>query len=89
MGNILEFVPTPKVPAQLVLQDNIDIAFCLWAINMFGVQHMEDGQLQTVGPKDLGSLRVEFVLDCLKMAHESELLSADGKAFVAKLLQHP
>jgi hypothetical protein len=89
MGNILEFVPTPKVPTQLVLQDNIDIAFCLWAINMFGVQHMEDGQLQTVGPKDLGSLRVEFVLDCLKMAQESELLSDKGKAFITKLLQHP
>jgi|TARA_R110000765_G_scaffold342302_1_gene432448 hypothetical protein len=89
MGNILEFVPTPKVPTQLVLRDNIDIAFCLWAINMFGVQHMEDGQLQTVGPKDLGSLRVEFVLDCLKMAQESELLSDKGKAFITKLLQHP
>ena len=89
MGNILEFVPTPKVPTQLVLRDNIDIAFCLWAINMFGVQHMEDGQLQTVGPKDLGSLRVEFVLDCLKMAQESELLSDKGKAFITKLLKHP
>ena len=89
MGDILKFVPTHKVPTQLVLQDNIDIAFCLWAINMFGVQHMEDGQLQTVGPKDLGSLRVEFVMDCLKMAQESELLSDKGKAFIIKLLQHP
>jgi len=89
MGDILEFGPTHKVPTQLVLQDNIDIAFCLWAVNMFGVQHMGDGQLQTIGPKDLGSLRVEFVMDCLEMAQESDLLSTDGKAFVIKLLQHP
>ena len=87
MGDILEF--TPKVPEddRLTLVDNVDIAFCLWAVNMFGVQHRPDHtDVTLIGPEDLSTLRNEFIRECLTQAKDSDLLTDEGKSFIARLL---
>ena len=42
MADILQFVPKPKTPRQLTLVDHIDVAFCVWAINMYGIPNDEE-----------------------------------------------
>ena len=88
MADILQFVPKPKTPRQLVLVDHIDVAFCVWAINMYGVPNDADllEGYGFIGPEDLPSLGVEFVIDCLKQAINSQELSGHGKAIIARLL---
>ena len=51
---------------------------------MFGVQHTTE--LQLIGPKDLETLRVEFVRDCLARAMETDVLTEDGKAYIKRIL---
>ena len=90
MGDVLEF--TPKVPDDetLTLVDNVDVAFCLWAVNMFGVQHRPDiatpVEVILIGPEDLSTLRNEFIRECLTQAKDSDLLTDEGKSFIARLL---
>ena len=85
MGDVLEFAPKPKKEeCPLYLVDNIDIAFCLFAVNMYGVQHT--AELQLIGPKDLSTLRVDFVRDCLIRATETDVLTEDGKAYIERIL---
>ena len=87
MGDILEF--TPKVPEddRLTLVDNVDIAFCLWAVNMFGVQHRPDHTDATlIGPEDLSTLRNDFIRECLTQGTDSDLLTDEGKSIIARIL---
>ena len=85
MGDILEF--TPKVPEddRLMLVDNVDIAFCLWAVNMFGVQHRPD-HTELIGPEDLSTLRNDFIRECLTQGTDSDLLTDEGKSIIARIL---
>ena len=85
MGDILEF--TPKVPEddRMMLVDNVDIAFCLWAVNMFGVQHRPD-HTELIGPEDLSTLRNDFIRECLTQGTDSDLLTDEGKSIIARIL---
>ena len=85
MGDILEF--TPKVPEddRLMLVDNVDIAFCLCAVNMFGVQHRPD-HTELIGPEDLSTLRNDFIRECLTQGTDSDLLTDEGKSIIARIL---
>ena len=85
MADIIKFKRKPTPPKKkkpLVLVDNIDIAFVLFAVNVFG---MDEGY-GLVGPSDLPSFKMSFVLDCLEEAKTSNLLTADGKSIIARLL---
>ena len=86
MADILNF-PGPKTK-EVVLVDNIDVAFCLLAINMYGIPNDEDVRegYGLVGPEDLPTLNAEFVRECLKEAKSSEELSDKGKAIIVRLL---
>ena len=88
MADIIQFTPKPKVPKSLTLVDNIDVAFCVWAINMYGVPNDEEIRegYGLVGPEDLTTLSVDFVLECLQQAFESKELSVEGKAIIARLV---
>ena len=86
MGDILAFEPKAKKEDPIVLLDNIDVAYCLWAVNMFGVQFEPSSQLQILGPKELLTLRSEFIRDCLDQALQSDMLTDKGKGFITKLL---
>jgi hypothetical protein len=84
MADIIKFKrkPTPPKKKVLVLVDNIDLAFVLFAVNVFG---MEEGY-GLIGPLDLPSFKIDFVLDCLEEAKTSNLLTADGKAIISRLI---
>ena len=84
MADIIKFKrpPTPPKKKDLILVDNIDIAFVLFAVNVFG---MEEGY-GLIGPDDLPTFSKEFVLECLQEAHTSNLLSEDGRAIMGRLL---
>ena len=86
MADILKF-PDPK-PEEIMLVDNIDVAFCLLAINMYGIPNDEDVRegYGLVGPEDLPTLSAEFVRECLEEAKSSEELSDKGKAIIVRLL---
>jgi len=87
MGDVLEFTPKVSDDEQLTLVDNVDVAFCLWAVNMFGVQHRPDHtDVTLIGPEDLSTLRNEFIRECLTQAKDSDLLTDEGKSFIARLL---
>ena len=87
MGDVLEFTPKVSDDEQLTLVDNVDVAFCLWAVNMFGVQHRPDHtDVTLIGPEDLSTLRNEFIRECLTQAKDSNLLTDEGKSFIARLL---
>ena len=88
MGDILTFEskPIPKKEYPVTLIDNIDVAYCLWAVNMFGVQFDPSNQLQVLGPEDLLTLRGEFVRECLDEALRSDMLTDKGKEFITRLL---
>ena len=88
MAEILNF-PGPK-PREVVLVDNIDVAFCLLAINMYGIPNDEDIRegYGLVGPEDLPTLNAEFVRECLEEAKSSEELSDKGKAIIVRLLSN-
>ena len=87
MADIIKF-PTIEKKKELILVDHIDVAFCVWAINMYGVPNDADllEGYGFIGPEDLPSLGVEFVIDCLKQAIDSRELSGHGKAIIARLL---
>jgi len=84
MADIIKFTSKATEPIKntLVLIDNIDIAFVLFAVNVFG---MDEGY-GLIGPSDLPSFKISFVLECLQEAHTSNLLSVDGKAIMGRLL---
>ena len=88
MADILQFVPKPKPPRQLTLVDHIDVAFCVWAINMYGIPNDEELRegYGLVGPEDLPTLQLDFVMDCLSDALQSKELSPDRKAIIVRLL---
>ncbi len=88
MADILQFVPKPKTPRQLTLVDHIDVAFCVWAINMYGIPNDEELRegYGLVGPEDLPTLSLDFVMDCLSDALQAKELSPDGKAIIVRLL---
>ena len=87
MGDVLEFTPKVSDDEQLTLVDNVDVAFCLWAVNMFGVQHRPDHtDVTLIGPEDLSTLRNEFIRECLTQAKDSNLLTDEGKSFIARIL---
>ena len=87
MGDILEFTPKVSDDERLTLVDNVDVAFCLWAVNMFGVQHRPDHtEVTLIGPEDLSTLRNEIIRECLTQAKDSDLLTDEGKSFIARLL---
>ena len=71
-----------------VLVDNIDVAFCLLAINMYGIPNDADVRegYGLVGPEDLPTLNAVFVRECLEEALSSEELSDKGKAIIVRLL---
>ena len=75
-------------PPELLLVDHVDVAFCIWAINMYGVPNDADllEGYGFIGPEDLTTMEVNFVIDCLKTALESKELSGHGKAIIARLL---
>ena len=84
-NNVIKFTPKPRPEPKgndMILVDNIDIAFVLFAVNVFG---MEEGY-GLVGPMDLPTFKKGFVLDCLEEARHSNLLSEDGKAILTRLL---
>lgn len=87
MADIIKF-PTQENKKELILVDNIDVAFCIWAINMYGVPNNADllEGYGFVGPEDLSTLDTELVIDCLKMAIDAKELSGHGKAIIARLL---
>jgi hypothetical protein len=88
MGEILEFNPTPPPAKDIVLVDHIDVAFCIWAINMYGIpndEEMREGY-GLVGPEDLPTLQLDFVIECLEIARDSDELSDKGKSIISRLL---
>jgi len=87
MADIIKF-PTIEKKKELILVDHIDVAFCIWAINMYGVPNDADllEGYGFVGPEDLPTLDSEFVIDCLKMAIDAKELSGHGKAIIGRLL---
>jgi hypothetical protein len=88
MGEILEFNPKPPPARDIVLVDHIDVAFCIWAVNMYGIpndEEMREGY-GLVGPEDLPTLQLDFVIECLETARDSDELSDKGKSIISRLL---
>jgi hypothetical protein len=88
MGDIIEFSQKPPPPKDIVLVDHIDVAFCIWAINMYGIpndEEMREGY-GLVGPEDLSSLQIDFVIECLEVAIDSDELTDKGKLIISRLL---
>ena len=88
MGEILEYNPKPPPDRDRVLVDHIDVAFCIWAINMYGIpndEEMREGY-GLVGPEDLPTLQLDFVIECLEIARDSDELSDKGKSIISRLL---
>jgi len=88
MGDILQFSPKPPSPRNITLVDHIDVAFCLWAINMYGIPNDEEMREDygLVGPEDLSSLHLDFVIECLEVAQDSDELTDKGKSIISTLL---
>lgn len=72
----------------VVLLDNVDVAFALWACNMFGVQYIDIDELEynVLSVEDLYTFKPTFIRGCLKEALNSQLLSSDGKKVIQRLL---
>ena len=87
MADIIKF-PTKEKKKELILVDHIDVAFCVWAVNRYGGPNDEDIRegYGLVGPEDLPTLSLEFVLECLQDALQAKELSPDGKAIIVRLL---
>ena len=84
-NNVIQLIPTPKAhnpPKALILVDNIDLAFVLFAVNVFG---MDEGY-GLIGPTDLQTFKIDFILDCLEEAKHSNLLTKNGKTIISRLL---
>jgi len=88
MADIIKFPSPPEKKAELVLVDYIDVAFSIWAVNMYGIPNDADllEGYGFIGPEDLSTLDVKFIIDCLKQALKSEELSTRGKSIIARLL---
>ena len=88
MADILKFPSKPKPQKEMVLVDHIDVAFCVWAVNMYGLPNDEELRegYGLVGPEDLPTLQLPFIVECLKEALSSKELSKDGKAIIIRLL---
>ena len=88
MADILHFIPKPPEPKEILLIDNVDVAFCLLAINLYGIPNDEDVRegYGLVGPEDLPTLKVDFIRECLEEARSSEELSDKGKTIIVRLL---
>ena len=67
-----------RKPAEdpVVLLDNVDVAFALWACNMFGVQYIDIDELEynVLSVEDLYTFKPTFIRGCLKEALNSQLL---------------
>ena len=72
----------------VVLLDNVDVAFALWACNMFGGQYIDIDELEynVLSVEDLYTFKPTFIRGCLKEALNSQLLSSDGKKVIQRLL---
>ena len=90
MADIIKFPSPLEKKAELVLVDHIDVAFSIWAVNMYGVPNDADllEGYGFIGPEDLSTLEVQFIIDCLKQAMTSQELSARGKSIIARLLSN-
>ena len=62
----------------VLLLDNVDVAFALWACNMFGVQYIDidDLEYNVLSVEDLYTFKPTFIRECLKQALQSQLLSS-------------
>jgi hypothetical protein len=87
VADIIKFPTIEKKPV-LNMVDHIDVAFCIWAVNMYGVPNNAEllEGYGFIGPEDVSTLEVEFVLTCLKEALISPELTARGKSIIARLL---
>ena len=74
----------------VLLLDNVDVAFALWACNMFGVQYIDidDLEYNVLSVEDLYTFKPTFIRECLKQALQSQLLSDDGKKIIQRLLKN-
>ena len=73
----------------IMLTDNIDVAFVLWAVNMFGIQQddpEERDPLMIIDLDDIYTFKAEFTKECLNTAVKSDLLSKNGKKIIRKIL---
>ena len=88
MADIIKFPSPPEKKVELVLLDHVDVAFCIWAINMYGVPNNADllEGYGFIGPEDLSTMEVQLVIDCLKEALKAKELTAHGKSIIARLL---
>ena len=87
--NIIKVDYKPKPTEDpVVLLDNVDVAFALWACNMFGVQYIDIDELEynVLSVEDLYTFKPTFIRGCLKEALNSQLLSSDGKKVIQRLL---
>ena len=82
----VDFKRPSNEPVHLI--DNVDVAFALWACNMFGVQYVDIEELEynVLSVEDLYTFKPEFIRECLKQALQSQLLSKEGKKIVTRLL---
>ena len=83
----VDFKSKPSEDPVLLL-DNVDVAFALWACNMFGVQYIDidDLEYNVLSVEDLYTFKPTFIRECLKQALQSQLLSSDGKKIIQRLL---
>ena len=83
----VDFKSKPQDDPVLLL-DNVDVAFALWACNMFGVQYIDidDLEYNVLSVEDLYTFKPTFIRECLKQALQSQLLSSDGKKIIQRLL---
>jgi len=86
--NVITVDFRPK-PPPIMLTDNIDVAFVLWAVNMFGIQQDDPEEIDPmmiISLEDVYTFKSGFTKECLKIAIKSDLLSKQGKEIILKIL---
>lgn len=84
-----DFTPKPTPCTPVELSDNIDVAFVLWAVNMFGIQQEDpegDDPFEIISMEDIYMFKPEFVNECLMTAIKSEMLTDHGKKIIRRIL---
>jgi hypothetical protein len=91
LSNVVQVDFTPRIeqcqPVELV--DNIDVAFVLWAVNMFGIQQDDpegDDPFEIISMEDIYMFRPEFTIECLMAAIHSDMLTDHGKEIIHRIL---
>ena len=91
LSNVVQVDFTPRTeqcqPVELV--DNIDVAFVLWAVNMFGIQQDDpegDDPFEIISMEDIYMFRPEFTIECLMAAIHSDMLTHHGKEIIHRIL---